>query len=63
MLFRSAITVYGADSLSYYWNQFRHDEGPSLLHVKVKRIADKMPPRPTLSPPEIANRFAESINE
>ncbi len=61
--YRRAITVYGADSLSYYWNQFRHDEGPSLLHVKVKRIADKMPPRPTLSPPEIANRFAESINE
>ena len=61
--YRRAVTVYGADALSYYWNQFQHDEeGPSLLHVKVKRIADKMPPRPTLSPPEIANRFSESIN-
>ena len=61
--YRKAITVYGADALSHYWNQFQHDEaGPSLLHVKVKRIADKMPPRPTLSPPEIANRFSESIN-
>ena len=55
--------MYGADALSHYWNQFQHDEaGPSLLHVKVKGIADKMPPRPKLSPPEIANRFAESIN-
>tara|TARA_B100000029_G_scaffold445892_1_gene466658 strand:- start:4356 stop:5051 length:696 start_codon:yes stop_codon:yes gene_type:complete len=61
--YRKAITVYGADALSYYWDQLRNNEvGPSLLHVKVKRIADKMPPRPTLSPPEIANRFAESIN-
>ena len=61
--YRKAITVYGADALSHYWNQFQHDEaGPSLLHVKVKRIADKMPPRPKLSPPAIANRFAESIN-
>jgi phosphonopyruvate decarboxylase len=61
--YRRAITVYGADTLSYYWNQFRHDEGPSLLHVKVKRVAEKMPPRPTLNPQEIANRFTESINE
>ena len=61
--YRRAITVYGSDALSYYWNKFREDEGPSLLHVKVKRVVEKMPPRPTLSPQEIANRFTESINE
>ena len=54
-----AVTVYGLDRFNHYLNSFLHKEGPSLLHMKVRRGADKNLGRPDLSPEEIRTRFME----
>ena len=61
--YQRAITVCSQGSLGKYLNRFLGEKGPSLLHVKVKKGADKNLGRPTLSPEEIKDRFVECINE
>ena len=61
--YRRAVTVYRLDGLNQYLNSFLSKEGPSMLHMKVKKGADKNLGRPTLSPEEIRDRFMECVNE
>jgi phosphonopyruvate decarboxylase len=56
-----AVTVYSLDKLNQYLNSFLSEEGPSLLHMKVRKGADKDLARPTLSPEEIRDRFRNSM--
>lgn len=61
--YRRAVTVYSLDSLNQYLSRFLGEEGPSMLHMKVRKGADKNLGRPTLSPEEIKDRFMECVHE
>lgn len=59
--YRRAVTVYSLAALRDCWQEFRKEEGPSMLHVKVLKGADKNLGRPTWTPEEIRDRFVESV--
>lgn len=62
--YRRAVTVYSLDSFNQYLNSFLNEEGPSMLHIKIKKgVVDKNLGRPTLSPEEIKDRFMECVSE
>jgi len=60
--YRRAVTVYSLGALRDYWQRFRQEEGPSMLHVKALKGADKSLGRPSWTPEEIRDRFMESVN-
>ena len=60
--YQRAVTVYGLGALCDYWQRFRCEEGPSMLHVKVLKGAEQGLGRPTWRPEEIRDRFMESVN-
>jgi phosphonopyruvate decarboxylase len=57
-----AVTVYSLASLRDYWQWFQQAEGPSMLHIKVLKGADRNLPRPVWTPEEIRDRFMWSTN-
>jgi phosphonopyruvate decarboxylase len=60
--YRRAVTVYSLAALRGYWQQFLRGAGPSMLHIKVLKGADKKLGRPTWAPEEIRDRFMASVN-
>ncbi len=55
--YRRAVTVYSLKTMLKYFNQFQKEKGPSMLHVKIRKTANRKSKRPTLSPEEIRDRF------
>jgi phosphonopyruvate decarboxylase len=60
--YRRAMTVYSRASLREYWQQFHQVDGPTLLHVKVLKGADKNLRRPSWTPEEIRDRFMGAVD-
>lgn len=60
--YRRAATVTSLRPLRDFWNEFRGEQGPSLLHIKVSRGASPDLPRPSWTPKEIRDRFSDSMS-
>ncbi len=60
--YRRAATVYSQKTLCKFWQIFASEEGPSMLHVKIRKEPSTSLGRPSLTPEEIRDRFMESIN-
>jgi len=61
--YRRAAFVNRAEDLEEFINRFKNEEGPSLIHVKVKKGADKNLGRPTIPPEQIKERFMNFVKE
>lgn len=59
--YERAATVYSVGALRDYWQRFRREEGPSMLHVKVSKGTEESLGRPTWTPEEIRDRFMERV--
>ena len=60
--YRWAASVYTLAALRDQWHRFHKEKGPTLLHVKVLKGADKYLGRPSWTPEEIRDRFMESAS-
>jgi len=61
--YKRAASVCTEHEMIEYIDLFKKEKGPSLIHMKVLKGADKNLGRPTLSPVEIRERFMRFIGE
>ena len=61
--YRFAASVSTRQELAELIQDYINKDGPSLVHVRVKKGAEKNLGRPTISPVEIRQRFMSAIHE